>query len=172
MLKIVLTIFVLIQLTRSESFCPYPFTNSHNGYTFNNCYYFAGRAIGWRSAQEQCKTLFPLIKAPLIAPRDQSRLDDLYPLAKAYNISNFWVNAYPGGSSHVWLDYEPMNENSYVSQSSFCRGEPRSKYDCGYYTTYYSSGSAVDKCISTTLCSSVTSWYGVFCQYYSNPTSF
>jgi hypothetical protein len=85
MLKLYLVVLALINLVYSQ--CPFPFTDSHKGYYFNNCYYYAGVANDYDSAVGICSSR----GTNLVMAKDQSSLDDLYPLYKAYTNYYFWV---------------------------------------------------------------------------------
>ena len=68
--------------------CPYPFVSQYNGYLFNNCYYYAGKADSHKEAQHLCAVQ----GASLVTAKDNSVLNDLYNLYKAFPDFYFWVS--------------------------------------------------------------------------------
>ena len=68
--------------------CPYPFVSQANGYLFNNCYYYAGRADTQWEAQNICLSY----RAGLVTAKDNTVLNDLYSLYKAFPDFYFWVS--------------------------------------------------------------------------------
>ena len=67
--------------------CPYPFVSQANGVLFNNCYFYAGKADTHREAQNICLSY----GAGLVTAKDNSVLNDLYSLYKAFPNFYFWV---------------------------------------------------------------------------------
>ena len=82
-----LVILALSSVAYSQT-CPYPFTNSINGYTTNYCYYYRGVAKSYSEAALVCQQF-----GGLVTIKDQAGLDDLYNLYKQYPNYYFWIGA-------------------------------------------------------------------------------
>ena len=90
MLKLLsgLVVLLLVGIVHSQTSCPFPFTNTYNGYTTNYCYYYRGVAKSAAEASQVCSQY-----GGLVTIKDQAGLDDLYNLYKAYPNYYFWVGA-------------------------------------------------------------------------------
>lgn len=98
MLKYFLTLAILAiagqancmesQNNNTRATCPFPFVNQYNGYTFNNCYFYAGKEQTYSKAVSTCMSS---VYYGLAAPKTAAGLEDLYRLYKAYPNFYFWV---------------------------------------------------------------------------------
>lgn len=152
-----LCLLSFIVVIKCQQFCPYPFVNSANGYTFNNCYYYAGVASDYSSAVRVCAN----VGAFLVTAKDSRGLDDLYKLYKAYTNYYFWVGATASVGNPFNFNWQ---DGSPVYPTSFCSGHPKGGNNvCGFYTTKAVIGR--DKCLSTGPCSGTFFDHGAICQY-------
>lgn len=68
--------------------CPYGFTKNAFGRNFTHCYADVGKTESFYVTSRVCTQRFT---AHMILPKDNSTLDDLYELFKAFNHLYFWV---------------------------------------------------------------------------------
>ena len=89
MYKTLFILFGLASLVYSQS-CPYPFVNNYGGSYFNYCYHYAGVATSALQASQMCNN-YPY--SGMVTIKDNSGLNDLYELYKAYPNYYFWLGA-------------------------------------------------------------------------------
>lgn len=88
MQKLILVVLFLTFVNGISSMCDQPFLNGDNGYTFSNCYHYAGVSESYNEAVKMCLNGF---NSTLVTPKFSSGLDDLSKLYKAYPNYYFWV---------------------------------------------------------------------------------
>ena len=84
MLKTIAAFLVLVYFVDAQ--CPAGSTNNINGYSTRYCYRYLGKSRSYNNAVQQCKS-FGL---PLVTPKTDAGLNDLYKLYKAYDNFYFW----------------------------------------------------------------------------------
>ena len=156
MLKFVLPLLFLAYFASAQTRCPYPFTNSYNGYTFNYCYYYAGKTDSYVKAVDICQKQFSY----LVMPKTDAALEDLYKLYKAYPNYYFWVGAAASPANAKTFYFQDGN---LVYPYHFCKDHPKGGNNlCAFYTTTAVVGR--DTCIQSGECKASFFDHGVICQ--------
>lgn len=100
MMKLILVILAFISMVNTQfnnnninfgRFCWDPFTNKYGGYTFSECYYYAGVTNDREKARSLCGSEGSIL---FYQTRDADFYGDLDKLSKAYNVLNIWVIYY------------------------------------------------------------------------------
>jgi hypothetical protein len=155
MLKFVIALLCLAYVAQAQN-CPFPSTNVRNGYQTRYCYYYAGQASTYSDAINQCKRFG--FGYPLIMPKTDAGLDDLYKLSRSYNANYFWVGAAASPStpfSFLFQDGNPVYPNIHM-----CAGNPKGGNNlCGFYT----SATGASRCFQSGVCIA-SSPVSVICQ--------
>ena len=87
MFKLILPLLCFVALAQAQ--CPYGSTNLHGGYTTRYCYKYLGNTSNYAKAVKKCAEY----NLPLVMPKTDAGLDDLYSLYKGYPNYYFWVGA-------------------------------------------------------------------------------
>ena len=99
-MKLILVILAFISMVNTQfnnnninfgRFCWDPFTNKYGGYTFSECYYYAGVTNDREKARSLCGSEGSIL---FYQTRDADFYGDLDKLSKAYNVLNIWVIYY------------------------------------------------------------------------------
>ncbi len=155
MLKLVVTMLCLAYVAQAQN-CPYPSTNNINGYQTRYCYFYAGTTKTYTKAVDKCNQM----GFPLVMPKTDAGLDDLYKLYKAYSNFYFWVGATASPANPFQFYFQDGNP---VYPFHLCAGNPKGGQNlCGFYTTKVTVGR--DRCIETGPCQAAFFDHGIICQ--------
>jgi hypothetical protein len=86
MIKTIATLLVLIYFVDAQ--CPAGSTNVFNGLQTRYCYIYLGATKSYTEAERRCRNL----GLPLVTPKTDAGLNDLYILYQGFSNYYFWVN--------------------------------------------------------------------------------
>jgi hypothetical protein len=88
MLKIVLSV-LFVAVVANAGGCPFGFTDIHNGWPTHYYYRYLGTTNTQADAVQQCLNATSLLGSPLVMPKNEISLNDLFSLYKGYSNSIF-----------------------------------------------------------------------------------